>query len=825
MRKDLPGGTVTFLFTDIAGSTRLLDELGVDRYAEALADHRVALRAVFGGHGGVEVDTQGDAFFYVFASAPLAVQAAVDGQEVLAGGPIRVRMGLHTGTPRLAEEGYVGADVHRAARIAAVAHGEQVVLSSSTRALVDRPDLVDLGVHRLKDLSAPERICQVGVGTFPPLRSLYRTNLPIPATPFVSRARDTTSVLALISAGGRLITLTGPGGCGKTRLALQVAALASDDFPAGVFWVPLATITDPDLAPALTATAVGCADSLVDWIGDKRLLLILDNFEHLVDAASWLSDLLASTPQLQVLVTSREPLLVAAEQQYAVGTLNPAEGVELFNARAFAIDPDFRPDQAVTEICRRLDYLPLAIELAAARVKVLSPGQLLSRLDERLPLLTNGRRDAPARHRTLRATIDWSHDLLMPPEQVLFRRLAVFAGGCTLEAVEEVAGGDLGTLSSLVDKSLVQRTEDRYWMLETIREYAGERLLTDDDFADLRRRHCAYFAAIAHAAHLSVERCDEGQNYQLVIGEIANLREAIDAAEEAGDRELALSIAVALEQFWVVASPDEGRHRLTALLAGLPAGVPALLQARAIRALGGVTYIVGDFAAGMAHVRQALDIFRELGDDTAVGHLLVRMAIDAIRVNADDEAVRLLTEAETLPATRSDEAQRLSLRAEIAWREDRGAEALELLRRSAETAAAVGFVWWQSTALLTLAEYAFDLGQADLATDPMIELLELAGRIEDRMTLAYGLALAARHAAGSGDELAAGTWWAAVEADSRRAPIAQWDSDRAELAAAIVTSTETFANGELIGQAMTLTEAAHDAVQSMRSTAAKKTAP
>jgi predicted ATPase/class 3 adenylate cyclase len=816
MRADLPPGTVTFLFTDIEGSTRLLHDLGVEAYADALASHRSALRSAFAQHGGVEVDTQGDAFFFVFASAPEAVTAAVDGQQALAAGPIRVRMGLHTGTPQLTDEGYVGTDVHRAARVAAIAHGGQVVVSSSTAALVDPARFVDLGLHRLKDLSTAEHIHQVGVGSFPPLRSLYRSNLPVPATAFIGRERETTAVLDMLSRfDSRLVTITGPGGSGKTRLALQVAALSSDRFPDGVFWVPLAAVADPELVPTETAVAIGSPGSLVHWLAGKRLLLVLDNFEHLLAAATWLADLLTAFPDLEVLVTSREPLRLAAEQQYPVASLDDSEGLELFTARALAVDPGFRGDDVVPEICRRLDHLPLAIELAAARVKSLPTAQLLARLDERLQLLTTGPRDAPARHRTLRAAIEWSHDLLDDSERRLFRRLGVLAG-CTLEAAEEVADGDLQALESLTDKSLVRRTGERFWMLETIREYALERLSADDDAAELRRRHTAFFSSLAESAHLSVEGFDLGQRHELIVPEIANLRAAIDWAEATGDRALALSITVALEHYWVVSNPEEGRQRLTALLRDLPAGISPLLRARALRALGGATYILGGFDIGAAYYREALEIFRELGDETAVGHMLARLASDAARVEDRDEARRLLAEAGPLPASRSDEAQLWGVRAQIAWLEGRSEEAMELLQRAADQAGEVGFTWWQGSTLLQLAEYAFALGRPVLARGPLMEVLELTQRIGDRLTLGYALSLAARLSSQSGDDMAAGTWWGAVEAESMRAPIAQWDAERDGLAVDVVRPTADFAAGQAVGRSMTLTEAARSAVVALR---------
>ena len=407
---------------------------------------------------GVEVDTQGDAFFFAFPTAPGALSAAETLTEELASGPIRVRVGLHTGTPLLTEEGYVGGDVHRAARIAAVGHGGQVLVSSSTAQLVEL-ELTDLGEHRLKDLSAPERIYQLGDGEFPALKSLYRTNLPVPATPFLGREEELAEVLSLLSSEDtRLLTLTGPGGTGKTRLALQAAAEASEAFPDGVWWVPLAPLRDPALVLETAAQVVGSKNGLAEHISDKSMLCLFDNFEQVVDAGAELAGLLASCPNLEVLVTSRERLRVRGEQTYPVPPLAESDGVALFSARARAVDPAFTSDEAVEELCLRLDELPLALELAAARTALFSPGQLLERLSERLDLL-KGERDADPRQQTLRATIEWSYDLLSEDEQALFARLSVFAGGCTYEAAEQVAGADPDTLQSLLDKSLLRKRE------------------------------------------------------------------------------------------------------------------------------------------------------------------------------------------------------------------------------------------------------------------------------------------------------------------------------------------------------------------------------
>jgi predicted ATPase len=478
-----------------------LRDLGPEGYADALGAHRRVLRDAFAAHGGVEVDTQGDAFFFAFATAPGALAAAAAARERLRAGPIRVRMGVHTGTPLLTEEGYVGIDVHRAARIAAVGHGGQILVSAATKSLAgEHASLTDLGEHRLKDLSAPERLYQLGTGEFPPLKSLYSTNLPVPGSPFVGRERELGEVLGLLG-GSRLLTLTGPGGSGKTRLGLQAAGASAEAHPDGVYWVPLASLRDAALVLEEAGRALGTDDGLADHVGDKQLLLLFDNFEQVVDAASEVSDLLGSCPNLRVLVTSREPLHVTGEQEYAVPPFEHQEAIDFFLARARALDPGFEAKDAVPEICRRLDDLPLALELAAARVKALTPEQILQRLERRLPLLTGGPRDAPERQRTLRATIEWSHDLLAEDERRLFARLSVFAGGCTLHAAETVCDADLDTLQSLIDKSLVRHTDGRYWMLETIREFAAEQLGGEG----IRDMHAEHYVALAEEARPNLE--------------------------------------------------------------------------------------------------------------------------------------------------------------------------------------------------------------------------------------------------------------------------------------------------------------------------------
>jgi predicted ATPase len=596
---------VTFLFTDVEGSTKLLHELGPDKYARALAEHRHVLREAFAAHGGVEVDAQGDAFFVAFPVAAGALRAAAEATEGLESGPIRVRIGIHTGTPHPTEEGYVGVDVHRAARIVSAAHGGQILLSKEAQALVDH-DLTDLGEHRLKDFDEPVWIFQFGSQRFPPLKTISNTNLPRPASSFVGREREVQEVASLLRDGVRLVTLSGPGGSGKTRLALEAAAELVPEFKSGVFWVGLARLRDPTLVTETIAQTLGAKNALATHIGERELLLVLDNFEQVVAAAPELADLLESCPNLALLVTSRELLRVRGEVEYAVPPLAEHEAGELFCARA-GIDPE----ETVTKLCRRLDNLPLAVELAAASTAVLSPAQILERLSERLDVLKGGR-DAEARQQTLRATIEWSHDLLDEDEQRLFARLAVFVGGCTLEAGEEVAEADLDSLRTLVDKSLLRHTDERFWMLETIRAYAVERFEDTARADDLRRHHAEHFLALAEEAEPHL-RGNPGEWLDRLEREQDNLRAALDHLEASGASERASRLAGALWRFWYLRGRlTEGRRRLDSVLRSH--GLPTAARAKALNGAAVMAVNMGDAATARVRAEEALALHRELGD-------------------------------------------------------------------------------------------------------------------------------------------------------------------------------------------------------------------
>ena len=776
--RELPSGTVTFLFTDVEGSTRLLHELG-DGYAAVLAEHRQTLRKVFAAHDGVEVDTQGDAFFVAFGRASDGLAAASAGREALAGGPIRVRMGLHTGEPIVTEEGYFGIDVHRAARIAAAGHGGQVLVSQSTRDLSDIDELRDLGEHRLKDLTAPERIYQLGEGDFAPLRSLNATNLPIAGNPLVGREREVAELLDLLSGSARLVTVTGPGGTGKTRLALQVGAELVDQFAGGVFFVPLAGVRQPELVSSTIATTVGVHD--LSELRDRDVLLVMDNFEHVLDAAPVITTMLATATQLRVITTSRAPLRIEGEIEYPLDTLPEGDAVELLTDRARAVRPDFTPDEATREICRRLDGLPLALELAASRLRSLGSQALLERLDRRLPLLTGGRRDAPERQRTLRATIEWSDDLLAPELQRLFARLAVFAT-FALEGAEKVADGTFDAVDALVEASLVKALpEDRFLMLETIREYAHERLAVSGEADEINLRHAEFFLDVARGANLNEE--SEGQmRHSVVIPEHNNVRAALEWTTATRRGELGLSLAVALENFWVTTDPVEGRRWIEGLLPSGPSP-PSPIHALALRCLGNCATIAGTGDAEPFY-EQSLEEFRELGDElrTAIG--LQRVAVHELMAGDDARARRLAEESlasHRQAGFRKGEAGILSLLGDLERRSGAPAAALELYQRSATLARETGFTWWEKNALFGQAVAHFALAQPDEAAGRLRAALELAREMGDRIGTLDALGLLARAAVEQGDYTLAGRLWGTVEAEVARGSIAGWDPDNQHL--------------------------------------------
>jgi predicted ATPase/class 3 adenylate cyclase len=692
---DLPRGTVTFLFTDIEGSTRLW-ERHRQAMAQAVEHHLTVLRSAITEHGGVLFKVVGDGVQAAFPRAPSAVAAALQAQRALLGenwgeiSPLAVRMALHAGEAEPDEHGdFLTAPLNRLSRLLAVGYGGQILLSQTVQqlsrgALPTGAALRDLGEHRLRDLLDPERVFQLLhpelPDQFPPLRSLENrpNNLPRQPTPFLGREREVADVVGLLGTDEvQLLTLTGPGGTGKTRLALQAAADLLDDFPDGVFFVPLASVSDPALVPSAIAGALGIReegerslmDRLHDVLAPKWLLLVLDNVEHLIEAASAVGELLGASSALKVLATSRLPLHLRAEREYPVPPLalprrkppptleqlSQYESVRLFIERAQAVNPDFTVNNsnapAVAEICHRLDGLPLAIELAAARVRMLPPEAMLARLEQRLPFLTRGARDAPARQRTLRDTIAWSYDLLDPSDQTLFRRLSVFAGGCTLDAAEAVANpaGDLdmfGGLERLVEHSLLRQVvgvtrEPRFAMLETIREFGLERLSESGETDAVRRRHVAFFLALVEQAEPALLGPEQLTWLTRLEAEHDNLRTALDWA--IGREETALQLAAGLAVFWLFRGHlSEGRGWLERALEAR--GEPGPVYMQALVAAGEIARHLGDYERAAALQESGLALARTFGDRRAEARALLALGFLAGNVDGDFARAETLTE-------------------------------------------------------------------------------------------------------------------------------------------------------------------------------------
>jgi predicted ATPase len=706
MRRDLPSGSVTFLFTDIEGSTHLLHELGEEEYARALAEHRRLVREAFEGHDGAEVDTQGDAFFVAFPTARGALEAAKEAQEALAQGPIRVRMGLHTGTPRLTDEGYVGSDVHKGARIAAAGHGGQVLLSTETHSLVDAP-VTDLGEHRLKDFDEPVPIFQLGRERFPPLKTVSNTNLPRPASSFVGREREVAEVVSHLLDGTRLLTLSGPGGSGKTRLGIEAAAELVPEFRAGVFWVGLAPLRDPALVTQEIARTIGAKDGLADHIGEREMLLLIDNLEQVIEAAPELAALLEACPALRLLVSSRELLRVRGEVEYRVPPLAEPEAVTLFRERS-----GLPPEATIAELCERLDSLPLAIELAAARTRVLSPAQILERIGRRLDLFEGGR-DADPRQRTLRATIAWSYDLLSPDDRRLFERLSVFTGGCTLEAAEDVAEAELDSLQSLVEKSLLRLSNERYWMLETIRDFASERLAASGDADEIELAHAGWFLALAEEAEPHLFSANAGGWHDRLEEELDNIRTALGTLEASGETERVLRLAGSLAEFWAVKGHlAEGRRHIERALEADRR--PTAARARALNGAADLATGSGDDTAARVRAEEGLALNRRLGDRWGTADSLLLLGINHIHTGRPAEAEGLIGQSMLLFRELGDGRNALEASRFLAWAySELGdlARARALNEDNLRQARALGDLQIEGRVLSSLASYALDEGR------------------------------------------------------------------------------------------------------------------
>jgi predicted ATPase/class 3 adenylate cyclase len=726
--------TRTFLFSDIEGSTRLHESLGREAYTAVLERQAELLREAFMGHGGREESTEGDSFFVVFDSARDALLAAVEAQRALdaepwpAGSEVRVRMGLHAGEATASAAGLVGLDINRAARIAAAAHGGQIVVSDAVRALVE-PSLGDgvslrgLGSHRLKDLREPQPLCQVVADglrlEFPPLHSLDArpNNLPTQLTSFVGREHELAEAGRLLEQS-RLVTLTGPGGTGKTRLSLQVAANAAERYPDGVFFVALETVREPVLVASRISSTIGLGESgtrsadvvLREWLADKQLLLVLDNFEQVIDAGPIVADLLRDAPGVSVLVTSRAALRVSGEQEYPVpglptppdtrhlspvelaqlpadarstdpATLSTYEAVRLFIARANAVRPGFMVTNenapAVAAICARLHGMPLAIELAAARTKLLTPAAILARLDGQLSVLSAGARDLPERQQTLRGAIAWSYDILDAGGRQLLDRLSVFQGGIDLGAAETVCGpaAELGVeildgLMSLADQSLLRTLESadepRCEMLETIREYAAEKLEARGEAEVIRGRHARWFVELAERLAPELAGGEQRALLDRLEREHDNIRAVLDRSTAAGDGNTAIRLAFAVWRFWQKRGHlYEARRRLDAMAAAPWSRSDPRLRARLLEALGGVCWWQADIRAMRPTYEEAVELWRSLADRSELANALYNYSFvfsvpeepgdRATELDPDGKGLRALDEALALYRELGDE--------------------------------------------------------------------------------------------------------------------------------------------------------------------------
>ncbi len=848
----LPTGTIAFLFTDIEGSTVLAQRLAGDRWTSLLDRHREIIREAVAAHGGIEVSTEGDGFFIVFERTADAVAATVDAQRALAtepwaeDGQIRVRMGIHTGDGRLESDGgYVGADVHRAARVAAAGHGGQVLLSETTSALVadELPPGVGvrgLGEHRLKDLR-PERISELvveGLQTeFPPIRSLDRrpNNLPTQLTSFVGRDVELGEAARLLETT-RLLTMTGPGGTGKTRLSLQLAASVAERFPDGIWFVALEPVRDPGLVAATILTTLGLVESggraardvLVEWLAPKQALLVLDNFEQVIDGAAVVTDLLRGAPRLAAIVTSRAPLRVSGEQEYPVPGLPsprdvlalsdlekmnlPAgdrrldaasattfEAVRLFIARARAVRPDFQVTNenapSVAGIAARLHGMPLAIELAAARVKLLSPDAILDRLEHQLGVLASGSRDLPERQQTLRAAIAWSHDLLDDGERRLLARLSVFVGGCELDSADAVCGParELGSgldvldgLTALADQSLVRAEEvdgeTRFRMLDTIREFAAERLTESGEREEIERRHSATFLALAETVTPRLTGDDQRRWLGRLERDHDNIRAVLDRAVAAGDGPTAIRLGFAMWRYWQKRGHlTEARRRLQAMADAPWSRDDKVLRARLMEALGGVSWWQADLSGLDPSYAEALAIWEQIGDQREIVNALYndsfRYAVTPNPKLSDPDRIgyNQVLKALELAVSIGDERGR----ANVLWGlgnylyfhddDDRGLErfreALEIFRRIGDRTMEAWSLHMQSSALIRG-------GEVDESRRSAAEALRLFHAFGDVAGVTLGLDDFAALAVVDGDLPRAARLWGAARALSSAGGVA-----------------------------------------------------
>jgi predicted ATPase len=771
------------MFTDIEGSTRLQWQLGDHRFLALIAEHDGMLGHVIDAQGGVVVKGLGDGLFAAFGDSARAIDAAAEVERVVAAHSwpdlvdLRVRVGLHAGEAQIQGRDYVAIAATQAARVVAAAHGGQALVTKTVVASAG-PDcgleLTDLGEHRLKDFAEPVWLYQLGSARFPPLRTVSNTNLPRPASLFVGRATEMMEVARLFRDGARLVTLTGPGGSGKTRLAVEAGIELVADFKAGAFWVDLAQLRDPKLVPAAIATTLGARTGLAEHIGERDLLLVLDNLEQVISAAPELASLIESCPGLRLLITSRERMKVRGEIDYPVGPLTEEDAVALFFERARV-----EPTVLVRQLCRALDRLPLAVELAAARARILPVEQIIARLGDRLDSLRGGR-DANPRQETLRATIAWSYDLLDGIERDVFARLAVFAGGCTLDAAEDVAQADLDTLASLIDKSLVEHADDRFSMLETIREFAAERLQAARDGDWWRRRHAEWFLELAQVAADQLHTVDQGTWLERLRAEIDNFRTVLRWSLEEDIRR-GLQLANALLLPWTLHGrlPELVswyRHALTATPL-----VDPLTQAVSLRCYGTALNYCEHFVEAQQRLDQSLGLYRQHGDE--LGEASVLNLLGSVAANQGDPgSARELRERALAIFRRHGDQRGIADSLHLIGMDLRDAgdldRATSLLEEATHFYLTRGDRRAAMTLMHSLGDVALDARDLVQARKRYLESLAIADDLGDLRNQSYCLAGLASVAALENDSDDASRLWTAAQSFERRLGVTMVTRDR-----------------------------------------------
>ncbi|HEU4866363.1 MAG TPA: AAA family ATPase [Actinomycetota bacterium] len=778
---DLPTGTLTFVFAGVEAPADLRQKMGA-AFDETMSGAYELVSENLSDGGGIAMPTEGDSLFVVFPTARRAVDGAVAAQRALSekAPDLSVRIGIHTGEARVVGGDYRGIDVHRAARVASAAHGGQILVTDPTRLLAESASgetayFLDVGEHRLKDLENPEHLYQVGApglrADFPPPRSMQSrpTNLTTPPSTFIPRYKELGDIKQMVKIN-RLVTLTGPGGTGKTRLALETAAELREHFDDGVFVVFLAGLADPNLVPANIAQALGLrqqgltpiGDTVKDHLAGKQMLLYLDNFEHLLPAAGYVAELLDATTDLKILVTSRAALRLASEQEYPVPSMTiplaedvtaealaDSEAVELFVQRARLVQPDFQltdeNGRAVAQICRKLDGLPLAIELAAARIRLLDPQDLANRLDNSLALLTGGARDLPARQQTLRNTIKWSYDLLDHREQSLFYKLGVFAGGFTLEAAEALSGSDLvDELEHLVEQSLLKAefkgSGTRYWTLEPVRQFANELIDRSPAAAQIRESHAAHFAELATTAQPLLQGPQQLEWLSRLDDENDNLRAAMAWALGAGRADIGAKLGWGLWMFWWLhGHQEEGRKAMEAFL---EKELDDPDRCIIVGIAGAMALVQGDHRRSIEYMKECIALARQLQDYPRLAFGLHTLGLASLNEPDLETAQASFEEALPMFLMAGDKLMVSGIRTHIGTvalikgdldgAEASMSEALVLARELGDNVSTY-------FALYNLAQVALSREDFEKAGPLLAEGLALAGEVQDQTNLAYYL--------------------------------------------------------------------------------------